>query len=166
VQIGDQEGDVAGRDAFVVRLRTIKNVEVTIPNSAVLSGPVVNYSTGARDAGLLVHTSVTIGYDAPWRRVHDLLVEAARRTPGVQPEPAPFVHQTALGDFAVSYQVNARTREPARVAAIRSDLHANIQDEFARAGIEIVSPVFEVQRSGPASTIPADPRCLRARDCG
>jgi small-conductance mechanosensitive channel len=157
VRIGDVEGDVVGRDAFVVRVRTIKNVEVTIPNSAVLSGPVVNYCAGLKDRGLLVHTSVTIGYDAPWRQVHQLLVEAARRTPDVEAEPAPFVHQTALGDFAVSYQVNAWTRQPARAAAILSEVHANIQDEFARAGIEIMSPVFEVQRDGPASTVPPAP---------
>jgi small-conductance mechanosensitive channel len=157
VRIGEVEGDVVGRDAFVVRVRTIKNVEVTIPNSAVLSGPVVNYSAGLKDRGLLVHTSATIGYDAPWRRVHELLTEAARRTPGVEAEPAPFVLQTALGDFAVSYQVNAWTRQPARASAILSDLHANIQDEFARAGIEIMSPVFEVQRDGPASTVPRAP---------
>jgi small-conductance mechanosensitive channel len=161
VRIGEVEGDVVGRDAFVVRVRTIKNVEVTIPNSAVLSGPVVNYSAGLQDRGLLLHTNVTIGYDAPWRRVHELLVEAARRTPGVEPDPAPFVHQTALGDFAVAYQLNAWTREPARAAAILSDIHANVQDEFARAGIEIMSPVFEVQRDGPASTVPQAPRDVR-----
>jgi small-conductance mechanosensitive channel len=153
VRIGDTEGDVISRDAFVVQLRTIKNVEVTIPNSLVLGSHVINQSAAARGAGLILHTSVTIGYDAPWRRVHELLRAAAAATPGIEADPAPFVLQTALNDYHVSYEINAHTRDAQRSAQLLSALRAAIQDQFNAAGIEILSPAYEARRDGSASTI-------------
>jgi small-conductance mechanosensitive channel len=157
VKIGDAEGDVVGRDAFVVRVRTIKNVEITIPNSSVLSGAVVNFTAGTRDVGLLLHTTVTIGYDVPWRRVHELLLASARKTAHVDAAPPPFVLQTSLGDFSVAYQINAYTKQASRASAILSELHAHIQDEFATAGIEIMSPAYEAQRDGSGRALPPMP---------
>lgn len=154
VKIADSVGDVVERTLLVTRLKTIKNVYITIPNAAVLAGQIVNYTRSENEEGLILHTSVTIGYDAPWRKVHELLVEAAKATPTILAEPAPFVLQTALGDFSVCYEVNAYTDDPSVMAATYSALHANIQDRFAEAGVEIMSPIFEVRRDGPASTIP------------
>ncbi|MDH5275865.1 MAG: mechanosensitive ion channel family protein, partial [Gammaproteobacteria bacterium] len=156
VKIADTVGDVLERDLLVVRVRTIKNVDVTIPNSMVLSNHIINFSACARDPGLILHSSVTIGYDAPWRQVHDLLTAAASRTPGIEKEPAPFVLQTALDDFYVRYELNATTSTPNRMAEIYSELHANIQDAFNEAGVEIMSPHYVAARDGSQSTIPAD----------
>ena len=94
---------------LVTRVLTIKNVEVVIPNSAILNNQILNYSALARSKGLILNTTVTIGYDAPWRTVHDLLVSAALRTEGVLAEPAPFVLETSLNDFHISYELNAYT---------------------------------------------------------
>lgn len=154
VKIADSVGDVVERTLLVTRLKTIKNVYITIPNAAVLAGQIVNYTRSENEEGLILHTSVTIGYDAPWRKVHELLVEAAKATPTILAEPAPFVLQTALGDFSVCYEINAYTDDPSVMAGTYSALHANIQDRFNEAGIEIMSPIFEVRRDGPASTIP------------
>jgi small-conductance mechanosensitive channel len=154
VRIGDAEGDIVGRDAFVVRMRTVKNVEITIPNATVLSGPIVNFSPATRESGVLLYTRVTIGYDVPWRQVHELLFEAARRTPRVLAEPAPFVLQTALDDSYVHYELNVHIREASLMSRILSDLHANVQDVFAAAGVEIMSPVYEAHRDGGGSTVP------------
>jgi small-conductance mechanosensitive channel len=140
---------------LVTRLRTPKNVEITIPNSMVLGSHIVNYSATAKEGGIILHTSVTIGYDAPWRTVHEAMKEAARRTDGLMAEPEPFVLQTALGDYAVSYELNAYTAEPARMLALYSGLHENLQDSLAEAGIEILSPVYHSLRDGNAPTIPA-----------
>jgi small-conductance mechanosensitive channel len=156
VKIADTIGDVVEQNLLVVRVRTIKNVEITIPNSTVLGHHIVNYSRNAEDQGLVLHSTVTIGYDVPWPRVHELLVAAARKTPGVLQEPSPFVLQTALNDFHVSYEVNLHTDEPPRMATIYSDLHANIQDEFARAGVEIMSPTYVAARDGNQVAIPED----------
>ncbi|MEO8502649.1 MAG: mechanosensitive ion channel domain-containing protein [Acidobacteriota bacterium] len=154
VKIADTVGDIVARDLLMTRVRTIKNEEITIPNSAVLSGHIVNFSAAARDRGLILHTTVTIGYDAPWARVHALLLAAAGETTGILSDPAPFVLQTSLDDFYVSYEINAYTTEPARMAAIYSDLHRNIQDSFNGSGVEIMSPHYAALRDGNSSTTP------------
>ncbi|GMV06906.1 MAG: mechanosensitive ion channel protein MscS [Gemmatimonadota bacterium] len=155
VRIADTVGDVVERGMLVTRLRTPKNVEVTIPNSMVLGSYIVNYSATAQDGGVILHTTVTLGYDLDWRKVHEAMKEAARRTPGILADPGPFVLQTALGDYAVSYELNAYTDEPERMAGIYSGLHENLQDALAEAGIEILSPVYHALRDGNLSTIPA-----------
>jgi small-conductance mechanosensitive channel len=154
VKIADTVGDVIEKSLFVTRVRTIKNVVVTIPNSGVLGTHILNYSTAAREGSLILHTGVTIGYGAPWRGVHELLIGAALATPGILSEPSPFVYQTALSDFYVSYQINAFTADAARMQAIYSDLHKNIQDKFNEAGVEIMSPHNFTLRDGNPMAIP------------
>nr|WP_320132444.1 mechanosensitive ion channel family protein [uncultured Holophaga sp.] len=156
IAVGETVGDVVEKSMLVTRIRTIKNVEITIPNATLLGSQVQNFSAQAQDRGLILHTTVTIGYDAPWRQVHALLIEAAQATEGILREPAPFVLQTSLDDFYVSYQLNAYTREASRQAALYSQLHANIQEHFNRAGVEIMSPHYRAARDGNQSTIPAD----------
>jgi len=152
VKIADTEGDVIERTLLITRVRTPKEVEITIPNAMVLGSHIINYSAAALDGGVILHTDVTIGYDVPWRQVHELLLAAAARTDGLLPEPKPFVLQIALGDFAVSYEVNASTTEPNRMASIYSELHQHIQDEFQRAGVQIMSPHYE--NDPPAPKVP------------
>jgi small-conductance mechanosensitive channel len=156
IKIGDVTGDVIEKSLLVTRLRTPKNEEVTIPNSSVLSGNTVNYSTMARTVGLIIHTTVTIGYDVPWKKMHQALLNAADRTESLQKEPKPFVLQTSLDDFYVSYQINGYTRETNRFNRIYSSLHQNIQDCCNEMGIEIMSPHYRSARDGNATTIPAD----------
>lgn len=154
VKVGDTTGDVVERSLLVTRIRTIKNVVVTIPNVTILTGQIFNYSATADQEGLILNTNVTIGYDASWRQVHELLISAARATPDVLETPAPFVLQTALNDFFVSYEINAYTREANKMATIYSDLHQNIQDKFNEAGVEIMSPHYASLRDGNKIAIP------------
>ncbi len=154
VKIADTIGDVVQRGMLVTRLRSPKNVEITIPNSMVLGNFIVNFSATAREGGVILHTTVTIGYDTPWPRVHEALKEAARRTPNVLQSPVPFVLQTALGDNAVSYELNVYTTEPQRIPATYSSLHQNIQDVFAESEMEILSPLYHAVRDGNSPTIP------------
>lgn len=156
VKIGDVEGDIIEKTLLVTRIRTIKNEEVTIPNSEVMNRHTINFSSASQDAGLIVHSTVTIGYDAPWQHVHELLINAALDSDYIMPEPKPFVLQTALNDFTVSYQVNAYTRQPNMQPEIYTSLHQNIQDKFNAAGIEIMSPHYHALRDGNQTTIPAD----------
>jgi small-conductance mechanosensitive channel len=136
-------------------VRTIKNVEVTIPNSSVLTSQILNYTSLAATRGLILHTSVTIGYDAPWRKVHELLIAAALRTENIKPEPAPFVLQTSLDDFYVRYEINAVTDRAELMAATYSALHQNIQETFNEGGVEILSPHYSQLRDGNHTSIPA-----------
>lgn len=154
VKIADTMGDVVEKDLLVTRICTVKKMEVTIPNSMILSSHIVNYSSMAREGGLILHTTVTIGYEVPWPLVQKTLLEAARRTKGVLEDPKPFVLQTALNDFNVAYELNAYTHEEQRMLEIYSDLHSNIQSSFAEANIEIMSPKYLAMRDGNEITIP------------
>jgi small-conductance mechanosensitive channel len=154
VKIADTVGDVVEKTLLVTRVRTIKNVDITVPNAMVLSSHIINYSTTAEEDGLILHTTVTIGYDAPWRQVHELLIAAARATGNILETPAPFVFQTSLDDFYVSYEINAYTDKPSIMARTYSELHQNIQEKFNEGGIEIMSPHYATLRDGNMTTIP------------
>lgn len=156
VRISETTGDVVAKTLLVTRVRTIKNVDITIPNAMVLGSHVLNYTAMAKQGGIVLHTGVTIGYDVPWRQVHELLVTAARATPNILEEPKPFVLQTSLDDFYVSYELNAYTATPQVMAHTYGALHANIQDAFNAAGVEILSPHYKALRDGNLVTIPAE----------
>jgi small-conductance mechanosensitive channel len=155
IRIGDVVGVVLEKRLLTTRVLTPKNEEVSIPNGTVLNSNVINYSTMARENKLILSTTITIGYDVPWQKVHELMISAAKNTPDVLHKPVPFVLQTSLNDFHISYQLNCYTNNPKRMVFIYSELHANIQDQFNRAGVEIMSPAFTAFRGGDESTIPA-----------
>ncbi len=154
VQIGDTMGEVIEKNMLVTRLLTPKAEIITIPNATVMSGSVKNYSTQAKKSGVIFYTTVSIGYGAPWRTVHELLISAALATPHVLHDPAPFVLQRALNDFYPVYELNAYTDNPREVLNIYSDLHRNIQDKFNEAGVEICSPHYSSLRDGNAISVP------------
>ena len=154
VRLGDAFGDIVETTLLATRVRTIKNEQITIPNSIALGSTVTNYSRPSNAMSLILHTSVTIGYDAPWRQVHELLIRAALATPGVLDSPRPFVWQTALNDFYVTYEINAYTATPRDMIDIYAALHAEIQDAFFQAGVEIMSPHYTSLRDGNMVTIP------------
>ena len=158
INIGNTTGNVIEKTLLVTRLKTIKNEEITIPNSAVLSGNTVNYSTFTKEKGegLIINTTVTLGYDIPYKTVYAALIEAALRTNLIEKQPKPFVLQTSLDDFYVSYQLNAYTKHANKQALIYSDLHQNIQDCCNEMDIEILSPHYRAQRDGNMTTIPKD----------
>ncbi|MGB1140514.1 MAG: mechanosensitive ion channel family protein [Halioglobus sp.] len=155
VEVGGTRGRVIERSTFVTRIQTLKNVIVSIPNSVVLSNNIINYSKNMGQSGLLVHTTITIGYDVPWQKVNDLLVAAATKTEGIVETPEPFVLQTSLEDNYVSYEINGWTRHPESLPKTYSDLHANILDEFHQHDVEITSPHYRAVRDGNPTTVPA-----------
>jgi small-conductance mechanosensitive channel len=157
IKVGEALGVVLERRLYITRIQTPKNHIITIPNSTILAGHVTNFSQVVREGnGLILHTSNTIGYDAPWETVHALLIEAARASKHILPNPVPFVLQTALNDFYVTYQLNAYTDAPELMPQIYSELHQNIQNKFNEAGVEIMSPHYTQLRDGNRTTIPAD----------
>jgi small-conductance mechanosensitive channel len=154
VKIGEATGDVVEKSLLVTRIKTIKNEIVSIPNSTVMNSYTTNFSIAAAEHGLILHTTVTIGYDTPWRQIHELLIKAALATDLIEKTPPPFVFQDKLDDFYVAYQINAYTKVPNRQHAIYSGLHQNIQDAFNEAGVEIMSSHYSNIRDGNKSTIP------------
>lgn len=151
VKINEQEGTVAEIGTFTTRIRTGAGLEVTLPNAVVIGSTTVNYSRHVPGHGVVLDTSLTIGYDTPWRQVEALLLEAARRTEGVLAEPPPRVIQRALADFYVEYRLvcAARPAEPVARPAMLHRLHCNILDVFNEQGVQIMSPNYEADPDTP-----------------
>ena len=165
VRIADKEGVVSDVGALSTKIVTRAREEITVPNAVLVGSTVTNFTKLAGDDGVVVQTTVTIGYDTPWRQVHTLLELAADRTPLLRKTPKPIVLQRALSDFYVEYQLVARAdHAPDRILAL-SELHAQIQDAFNEHGVQIMSPHFETQpaekvvvRKGEWSPPPAGER--------
>jgi small-conductance mechanosensitive channel len=151
VRIGDTEGTVTALGSFTTRIRTGLGEEVLLPNSYALQNAMRNYSRIVEGEGFVINTGVTIGYSTPWRQVHAMLEEAARRTKDIATDPAPRVRQTALSDFYVEYRLMAYST--AELAAQRIDvlneLHGNIQDVFNEHGVQIMSPHYMTDPAAP-----------------
>ncbi|MDD6210335.1 MAG: mechanosensitive ion channel family protein [Bacteroidales bacterium] len=154
IKLNETVGFIVEKSPLVTRIKTPKNEIVTVPNSFILTSVTTNYSTSAEDKGLIIHSTVSIGYDVPWRQVHELLIDAAKSTPGVLDDPKPFVLQTELSDYYPVYQVNAYIKDVRNLLSIYSILHENIQDKFNEAGVEIMSPHYRAERDGNTTTIP------------
>nr|MBA3890183.1 mechanosensitive ion channel [Gemmatimonadaceae bacterium] len=142
VRLGETEGTVTTLGMLSTKIRTNKREEVTLPNAVVIGGGVKNYTRLASESGIILHTSVTIGYDTPWRQVEGMLLLAAGRTEGLAAAPTPFVHVTALSDFYVEYQLNAHLLDPSQRVGVLSALHRNILDAFNEYGVQITSPHY------------------------
>ncbi|MFZ6863742.1 mechanosensitive ion channel family protein [Undibacterium sp. Ji67W] len=144
IRIGEHDGTITELGMFSTRIRNGMGVELTLPNSYVLSSVTKNYSRVVSGDGFVVDTKVTIGYDTPWRQVQAMLIEAAHRTPGILPEPSPKVFQTALSDFYPEYLLvcQAIPTDPRPRAEVMNQLHANIQDVFNEYGVQIMSPHY------------------------
>jgi small-conductance mechanosensitive channel len=159
-QIGDRVkvdhilGDVIEKTILVTRIRTPKNEDVTIPNANILVGTITNYSNTNAHTNIL-HTTITLGYDLPWQTAYKLLLEAANNTQLTEKDPKPFVHQTSLDDYYVSYELNVHTFESKRIPFVYSEIHKNILEVFNAAGVEILSPAYMAARDGNLTTVPS-----------
>ncbi|MFM7640531.1 MAG: mechanosensitive ion channel family protein [Cyanobium sp.] len=156
IRVGEVIGDIIEKNFLAIRICTPTNQIITIPNSALLSNKVANYNISSRDLSrcLILQSTITLGYDVPWRKVHATLIEAALATVHILADPAPFVLQPSLDNHYVTYQVNAYTNEPNLMVFIYSELHQHIQDKCNENGIEILSPAYSALRDGNRSTIP------------
>lgn len=143
IKVSDFIGDVTNVRLMVTHLRSLKNEEIIVPNSLILNSHVINYSSLARQQGLILHTTVGIGYETPWRQVEAMLLLAAERTPGLLRQPPPFVLQQALGDFCITYELNAYCDEPTSMYRLYTELHRSILDVFNEYGVQIMTPAYE-----------------------
>ena len=159
VEINGVTGVVQERALLVTRIQTPRNELVSIPNATVIGASVVNFSFSQREIKqpIAIATSVTLGYEVPWRTIHALMLRSARETTGVSDLQEPYVLQTALNDFHVSYEVTAFVSDPSRYRESLSELHGRLQDRFAEAGIEILSPAVQSLRGSVALSAPASP---------
>lgn len=157
VKINEYEGNIDEIGVLSTKIKTLRNEEITIPNATLLSATTTNYSRYAKKGlGSRVITTVTIGYDAPWRQVHAMLEMAASRTDAIRTTPAPLVLQKALSDFYVEYTLLFTIEQPEIRYRVLSTLHGNIQDVFNEFGVQILSPNFEAQPEGGTVVVPKE----------
>jgi small-conductance mechanosensitive channel len=149
VRIGDVEGTVTHLGVLSTKLRTLRNEDVTVPNAVVVSQTTMDFSRYGDSAGVFTPTTVTIGYDAPWRQVHAMLLEAAKRTAGIRPEPGPLVLQAGLEDFYVKYMLLVCLERQDSRPIVLAAMHANIQDVFNEYGVQIMSPNYVLDPAAP-----------------
>ena len=154
VKINDIVGDVTSKTILVTHVLTTKMEDITIPNANILLGTITNYSK-EEGSSIILHTTITLGYDLPWQTAEKLLLAAASNTQLVEKEPAPFVLQKSLDDYYVSYELNAYTNQSKKMPFIYSELHKNVLDIFNDAGVEILSPAYMAARDGSLSTVPS-----------
>ncbi|MEO8442213.1 MAG: mechanosensitive ion channel family protein [Betaproteobacteria bacterium] len=157
VRIGDSEGTVIELGTFTTRIRTGLGEEITLPNSNVMNTTTKNYSRAFPGTGCVVDTTITIGYSTPWRQVHAMLEEAARRTTEIATSPEPFIRKTALSDYYIEYRLIAYTpsASPERRVDVLNRLHANILDVFNEHNVQIMSPHYMMDPAHP-QVVPKD----------
>ncbi|MBS0309017.1 MAG: mechanosensitive ion channel [Proteobacteria bacterium] len=148
VMLAGNLGQISAMRLQATHLRTIKNEEVTIPNSAVMAKEVINYSALCGSSGLILHTKVVVGYETPWRQAEAMLLEAARRTSGLMTQPAPFVRELELGNVGVTYELNAYCNNPLAVAALYAAILRNVLDVFDENGIDMFTPTHVTLATG------------------
>ncbi|MDR2517453.1 MAG: mechanosensitive ion channel family protein, partial [Spirochaetaceae bacterium] len=166
IKIGDITGFVEEKSLIVIKIRTHKNEYVTFPNTMILSSSITNYQTSieGETETLILYADVTMNYQIPWRQVHEIMINAALQTEGIETDPRPFVLQTALDDYYARYQINAYTRDAARIPAIYSGLYQHIQDGFAGAGIDLTAPAYRLLLPPESHHPPAAARPARDVD--
>ena len=155
IRVGDHTGDVMETGVLVTHLRTLKNEKIVVHNSLILNSSIVNFSSLAREGQLLLHTTVGIGYETPWRQVEAMLLEAARRTTGIQTAPAPYVLQKALGDFCITYEINVYCANAQMMDELYTRIHRNILDVFNEYGVQIMTPAY-IADPPAAKVVPRD----------
>ncbi len=149
VQVNGVRGVVTEIGGLATKIQSQNKIETTIPNSVIIANSIENFTRLNDATGSLISTTVTIGYDAPWRKIHHMLITAANTIDNIQKLPTPYVYQRALSDFYVEYQLFFHTLHPAEQVKTLSELHQKIQDEFNTAGIQIMSPHFMSQPHDP-----------------
>jgi len=155
IEVDNQIGIVEEQRLMVTRLRSLKNEEIVIPNSALVNSKIVNYTAKAQDLGLVIHTVVGIGYETPWRQVDAMLKLAAKRTEGILKNPPPFVLKKSLADYAVNYEINGYIKDVKNINPIYTALHQNILDVFNENDVQIMTPSYVADTEIP-KVVPKD----------
>jgi small-conductance mechanosensitive channel len=153
VQIGDSYGDIAEIGVFFTRIKTIKDEIISVPNLTVMGKEIRNFSALKE---VLIYIPITLGYDIDKDQARKLLIESARRTKDIllEKDRDPFVLFRDLGNYSITYEINAYTDKPNELIEIKSELIDNILTDFKMAGIEIMSPMHIATRASQNTALP------------
>jgi len=128
VKVGDDlVGDVTAITLTMTRLRTGRGETVNLPNRQVLSMPVMNFTRSEHHP---IFVDVAVGWEVAHQTVEELLLAAARRTPGILDTPPPQVFGKDVAGNAIVHQLLAYTNAPEQMKQVKSALVYTIQDLF------------------------------------
>jgi small-conductance mechanosensitive channel len=152
VQIGESYGDIVEVGIFFTRIKTIKDEIISIPNLTVMGKELKNFSALKE---VLIYVSVSLGYDVDKDLAKKILIESAKKTSGIltATDKKPFVLLRDLGNYAITYEINAYTDRPNSLVNIKSELIDNILSEFKKSDIEILSPFHVATRQHLSPTV-------------
>ncbi|MCM1324029.1 MAG: mechanosensitive ion channel [Acetobacter sp.] len=111
---------------------------VIIPNSAIISGSVVNKTHDNRMSRIEI--KVGVDYDSDIAKVRDILLSIAQNDSGVLKTPAPVLTFTDFGDSSLDFQLNCYISNVSKTAEVTFRLRENIINAFREAGIDIPFP--------------------------
>ena len=139
VEIAGQSGTVKEIGMTYTKLETPDSKLVSIPNSAVTSAQIVNYSvTGIRRVDITVSAS----YDSPIDTVLSSLVEAAN-VPTAMADPAPFVAVQEYGESTIVYALKVWTASGDYWTTL-FDVNKKIKEVFDANGVVMSYPHLNV----------------------
>lgn len=138
IRVNDQFGRVIKRTLVNTQIQTEWRDLTTLPNLLLINSPV----NVLHREGTIIFAEVSIGYDAPYTRVEELMKLAAADA-GLE-EPFVLVHE--LLDHAVAYRVCGFLPSIKNLLSSRSNLRKTVLAQMHGNGIEIVSPAFMNQR--------------------
>ncbi len=139
VKVGDDlVGDVESVTLSLTSVRTLRNEVVQIPNTRLLTTPIVNFS---RSKPYAVFLEVPVPFDVAHGRVEALLLQAAAEVEGIVKERPPEVFGKEIQGGAILYQLWAYTDRPEQMKEIKSRLVYRIQDLFTQAGVPTLNVI-------------------------
>jgi len=147
VEAGGTAGTVNKIGIFTSTMTTPDNKEIIVPNGAIYSGTITNFS--AKETRR-VDMVVGIGYDADLLKAKQVLQEMVEADPRILQEPAPTIAVAELADSSVNFVVRPWVQS-ADFWGVKFDFTEAVKLRFDKEGISIPFPQMDVHLHKDAS---------------
>lgn len=141
VEIAGKYGQVKAITLRTTKIRTLDNIFVIVPNAAITTQPVTNFS---EDGMVRITAKVGIAYESSIDHAREVLIAAASAIEGVRQDPAPVVQVDELGDSSVNLFVRLWVDDPGTDPRFRFALTEACKKALDEAGITIPFPQRDV----------------------
>lgn len=128
-------GDVVDIGLRSTKIRTPDNVILIIPNSAIYTRDIINYTTGSPE--IRVSIPVGISYESDLSKAEEILNKVAKNTKGVKDSN---VVVKDFGESSIDLELRALIEDARNKGKISSEIRKAIKREFDKEGIEIPYP--------------------------
>jgi potassium efflux system protein len=143
VKVGDALGVVEDIGLRATSIITRDEVTIIVPNSGLISAPVVNHSQPTPDLRIRVEVGVAYGSDP--NHVRDVLLAVAAADPQVMKDRAPEVRLEDFGESTLNFSLLVWISHPKEDLRVGSGLRFAIVEAFRSEKIEIPAPQREVR---------------------